>query len=247
MSLSVQFSSVTHLCLTICNPMDCSTSGFPILDHLPELAQTLVHWVNDAIQRSHPIIPFSGLQSFPASESFSVSQLLASGGYRIGASASASVLLMNIHWWWVNNRTVFQEPFNAHTEVITLHLGSGGLGSYRRPQRYHYIIYSVRKNIYSLRKNQDSIPHLHFCFLIAAPFFLHFLPSLISNCLKLPFRTQGSQGGWMKLISYEQETRDMEGICTSEGLSESYSISQGFENKLPCDSQKLLISPFFLK
>ena len=51
----------------------------------------------------------------------------------------------------------------------------------------------------------------------------------------------------MKLISYEQETRDMEGICTSEGLSESYSISQGFENKLPCDSQKLLISPFFLK
>lgn len=36
----------------------------------------------------------------------------------------------------------------------------------------------------------------------------------------------------MKLTSYEQETRDMEGICISEGLSEPYSISQGFENKL---------------
>ena len=39
----------------LCNPMDCSTPGFPILHLLPELAQTHVHWVGDIIQASHPL------------------------------------------------------------------------------------------------------------------------------------------------------------------------------------------------
>ena len=42
--------SVTKPCLTLCNPMDCSTPGFPVLHYLPELAQIHVHWVCDAIQ-----------------------------------------------------------------------------------------------------------------------------------------------------------------------------------------------------
>ena len=41
----VQFSSVTQFCLTLCNPMDCSTPGFPVLHHLPELAQTSIESV----------------------------------------------------------------------------------------------------------------------------------------------------------------------------------------------------------
>ena len=45
---------VTKLCLTLCNPLDCSMPGFPVLHHLPELAQTHVHWVGDAIQPSCP-------------------------------------------------------------------------------------------------------------------------------------------------------------------------------------------------
>ena len=53
--LSVQFSSVAQLCLTLCNPMDCSTPGLPVLHRLPEFAQTHVHWVKDAIQPSHPL------------------------------------------------------------------------------------------------------------------------------------------------------------------------------------------------
>ena len=81
------------LCLTLCNSMDCSAPGFPVLHHLPELAQTHVHQVGDAIQSSHP---FSCLQSFPASRSFPMSQFFASGGQSIGASASALVLSMNI-------------------------------------------------------------------------------------------------------------------------------------------------------
>ena len=49
--------SVAKSCPTLCDPMDCSTSGFPVLHHLPEFAQTHVHWVNDAIQPSHPLLP----------------------------------------------------------------------------------------------------------------------------------------------------------------------------------------------
>ena len=43
------------LCLTLCDPLDCSTPGFPVLHYLPEFPQTNVHWVDDAIQPSHPL------------------------------------------------------------------------------------------------------------------------------------------------------------------------------------------------
>ena len=52
---SVQFSSVTHSCPTLCDPMDCSTTGLPVHHQLPELAQTHVHQTGDAIQPSHPL------------------------------------------------------------------------------------------------------------------------------------------------------------------------------------------------
>ena len=48
----VQFSSVTQLCLTLCNPEDCSTPGLPVHHQLPELTQTHFHWVGDVIQPS---------------------------------------------------------------------------------------------------------------------------------------------------------------------------------------------------
>ena len=47
---------VSQLCPTLFNPIDCSTPGFPVLHHLPELAQTHVYWVSDAIQPSHPLL-----------------------------------------------------------------------------------------------------------------------------------------------------------------------------------------------
>ena len=52
---SVQFSSVAQLCLTLCNPMDCSKPGLSVHHQLPELIQIQVHWVGDAIQPSHPV------------------------------------------------------------------------------------------------------------------------------------------------------------------------------------------------
>ena len=97
----VHFRSATQSCLTLCNPMDCSTPGFPVHHQLPELTQTHVNWVGDAIQPSHPVIPFSScLQSFPASGSFPMSQLFEAGGQSNGISASASVLAMNIQDWF---------------------------------------------------------------------------------------------------------------------------------------------------
>ena len=62
-----QFSSVTQSCLTLCNPMDCSTPGFPVHHQLLELAQTYVHWVSDFIQPSHPLMS-SSLSAFNLSQ-----------------------------------------------------------------------------------------------------------------------------------------------------------------------------------
>ena len=52
---NILFSSVTQSCLTLWDPMDCSTPGFPVHHQLPELTQTHVHWVGDAIQPSYPL------------------------------------------------------------------------------------------------------------------------------------------------------------------------------------------------
>ena len=52
---SVQFSSVAQPCLTLCDPMNCSTPGFPVQHQLPEFTQTHIHRVSDAIQPSHPL------------------------------------------------------------------------------------------------------------------------------------------------------------------------------------------------
>ena len=53
--------SVAQLCLTLCNPMNCSTLGFPVLHYLQEFTQTHVHWVEAAIQPSHPLYHYSYL------------------------------------------------------------------------------------------------------------------------------------------------------------------------------------------
>ena len=86
---------------TLCDPMDYSMAGFPVYHQLPELAQTHVHQVGVTIQPSHPLVILSScLQSFPASGSFPMSWLFASGAQSIGASSPASVLPKNIQGWF---------------------------------------------------------------------------------------------------------------------------------------------------
>ena len=95
---SVQFSSVTQSCPTLCKPMNRSTPGLPVHHQLPEFTKTHVHRVHDAISSS--VIPFSSCpQSLPASESFPVSQLFAWGGQSNGVSALASFLPKKSQGW----------------------------------------------------------------------------------------------------------------------------------------------------
>ena len=62
-----QVSSVAQLCLTLCNPVDCSMPGLPVHHQLPEFTQTHVHRVSDAVQPSHPLLS-------PSPPSFHLSQ-----------------------------------------------------------------------------------------------------------------------------------------------------------------------------
>ena len=77
---SVQFSSVAQSCLTLCSSMDCSMDiphGFPVHHQLPELVQTHVHWVSDAIQPAHPLsFPFLPSSIFPSIRVFSNESVL---------------------------------------------------------------------------------------------------------------------------------------------------------------------------
>ena len=76
-SYSVQFSSITQSCLTLCHPMDYSTPGFPVHHQLPELTQTHIHWVGDAIQHLILCHPFLLLPSiFPSIRVFSSESVL---------------------------------------------------------------------------------------------------------------------------------------------------------------------------
>ena len=127
---SVQFNSVSQLCLTL-HPHELQHARAPCpsptLGVYPNSCP-LSWWCHPTISNS--VIPFSScLQSFPASESFQMSQLFTSDGQCIGVSASTSVLPMNIQDWsplgwtgWISlqskglsrvfsNTTVQKHPF----------------------------------------------------------------------------------------------------------------------------------------
>ena len=97
------FSSVQSFqsCPSLWIILDCSMPGFSIHHQLPRLTQAHVHRLGDAIRPSHPVFPFSScLESFLISGSFPMSQFFPSGGQIIGASASASILPVNIQDWF---------------------------------------------------------------------------------------------------------------------------------------------------
>ena len=101
-SVWFQFSSVTQSSLTLCGPMDCSTPSLPVHQQLPGVYSNscpLNWWCHPIISSS--VIPFSRLQSFPASGSFLMSHFFASGGQSIGVPPSATVLPINIQDWFL--------------------------------------------------------------------------------------------------------------------------------------------------
>ena len=74
---NLQFSSVTQSCLTLCDPMACSTSGLPVNQQLLEFSETHVHWVSNAFQPFDPLSPFLFPPSiFPSIRVFSIESVL---------------------------------------------------------------------------------------------------------------------------------------------------------------------------
>ena len=92
---SVQFSSVTQSRPTLWDPMNHSTPGLPVHHQLMSIESVMP---SNHLILCHPLLLLPSI--FPASGSFPVSQLFASGGQSIGASASTSVLPMNIQDWF---------------------------------------------------------------------------------------------------------------------------------------------------
>ena len=98
--LVTQFSSVAQLCLTLCNPMNRSTPGFPVHHQLPEFTHSHVHRVSDAIRPSHPLSSPSPPAPNPSQhQSFPMSQLFTWGGQSTGVSALASFLPKKSQGW----------------------------------------------------------------------------------------------------------------------------------------------------
>ena len=93
-SLWLEFVVIQSLsCPTLCNPINCSTPGFPVLHYLLELPQTHVHWVSDAIQLSHPLPP-------PSPPALSLSQHQVAKVLELQLQHQSSVLPKNIQGWF---------------------------------------------------------------------------------------------------------------------------------------------------
>ena len=102
---SVQFSSVAQSCPTLCDPMDCSTPGFPVHHQLPELTQTHVHWVCDAVQPSYPLSSFLLLPPIPPS---------------IRVFSNESALRMRWPKYWSFSFSI--SPSNEHSGLISFRM-----------------------------------------------------------------------------------------------------------------------------
>ena len=95
-----QFSSVAQSCPTLCNPMDCSTPGFPVHHHCHHYSQSLLRLMSiKSVMPSNHLTLCCPLRLLP-SFSFPMSWFFVSGDQRIGVSALASVLPMNIQGWF---------------------------------------------------------------------------------------------------------------------------------------------------
>ena len=102
---SIQFSSVTQSCPTLCNPMNCSTPGLPVRHHLPEFTQTHVHRVRDAIRPSHPLSSPFLLPTIPPS---------------IRVSSNESTLRMRWPKYWSFSCSII--PSKEHPGLISFRI-----------------------------------------------------------------------------------------------------------------------------
>ena len=100
--LIMNMLSITKSCVTLCDPMDWSMPGFPVLHYLPEFAQTNVHWVSDAIQPSHPLLP-------PSPSALNLSQ------HRVFSNESTLLMPGMLQSMGVTKRTIKNTIKNLNT------------------------------------------------------------------------------------------------------------------------------------
>ena len=125
------FCSATKSCLILCEPMDCSTPGFPVLHYLSVCSNScpLNWWCCLIISFSAALFSF-WCQSFPASGSFPVSWLFGSGGQSTGTSASARVFIMIIQGWfplWMTGLISLHLPRNPSRNIGNMQTVSSSL------------------------------------------------------------------------------------------------------------------------
>ena len=101
--MSIQFSSVTQLCLTPCDIMDCSMQGLPVHHQLSEFTKTHVCWVGDAIQPSHPLLS-------PSPPTFNLSSI------RVFSNESVLCIRWPNYWSFSFNIS----PSNEYSRLIPL-------------------------------------------------------------------------------------------------------------------------------
>ena len=99
--------SVAQSCSNLCNHMDCSTPGLPVHHQLPELAQTHVHWVSDAIKLSHTLSP-------PSPPTFSLSQH--QGLFRWVSSSYLMTRVLELQLQHQSFQWIFRTDFRIESE-----------------------------------------------------------------------------------------------------------------------------------
>ena len=136
--------SVTKLCPTLWDLMNCSTPGFPVLHYLPEFAQTHVYWVSDAIKLSHPLFPLLLLPSvFPSIRVFS------------------NELALPIRWlkYWSFNFSI--SPSNEYSGLISFRIDWLDLlavqGALNSLLQHH----SLKHQFFSTQSSLQSNSHIH--------------------------------------------------------------------------------------
>ena len=102
---SLQFSSVVQSCLTLCDPMNCSTPGLPVPYQLPEFTETHIHQVSDAIQPSHPLSSPSPPAPNPS---------------RIRVFSNESTLCMRWPKYWSFSLSI--SPSNEHPGLVSFRM-----------------------------------------------------------------------------------------------------------------------------
>ena len=138
-----QFSSVAQSCLTLGDPLDCSTPGFPVLYQLPEHAQTHVHRIDDIIQPSHPLSSTS-LPAFNLSQDQGLFQWVSSS-HQVAKVLEFQLQHQSFQW-------IFRTDFTLQQVIINL----------KKLSRWVYIIHVQTCGIcpnfvhFSFKKNHQE-------------------------------------------------------------------------------------------